>query len=34
LADSWIIYREIENKNNVEILQKYLNTFGEWEVEN
>jgi 23S rRNA A2030 N6-methylase RlmJ len=28
------IYRKITNKNNIEKLQKYLDTLGEWAVEN
>ena len=33
-ADSCIIYREITNKNDIEKLQKNLNTLGEWAVRN
>ena len=34
LADDCIIYREITNKNDIEKLQKDLDTLGEWAVEN
>ena len=33
-ADDYIIYREITNKNDVEKLQKDLDTLGEWAAEN
>jgi len=33
-ADDCIIYRKIPNKNDTEKLQKDLDTFGEWAVEN
>ena len=33
-ADDCIIYRKITNKNDIEKLQKYLDTLGEWAVEN
>jgi len=33
-ADNCIIYRKITNKNDIEKLQKYQNTLGEWAVEN
>jgi len=34
LADDWIIYRKITNKNYIGKLQKDLNILGEWAVEN
>jgi hypothetical protein len=33
-VDGCIIYRKITNKNDIEKLQKGLDTLGEWEVEN
>jgi len=33
-ADDYIIYRKITNKNDLEKLQKDLDTLGEWAVEN
>ena len=33
-ADDCIIYRKITNKNDIENLQKELNTLAEWAVEN
>ena len=33
-ADDCIIYRKITNKNNIKMLQKDLDTMGEWAVEN
>ena len=33
-ADNCIIYRKILNKNDIEKLQKELDTLGEWSVEN
>jgi len=33
-ADDCNIYRKITNKNDIEKLQKDLDTLGEWEVEN
>jgi hypothetical protein len=33
-ADDCIIYRKISNQNDIEKLQKYLDTLGEWAVEN
>jgi len=33
-ADGCIIYRKITNKNDIEKLQKDLDTLGEWAVEN
>jgi len=33
-ADDYIIYRKITNKNDIEKLQKDLDTLGEWVVEN
>ena len=33
-ADDCIMYRKTTNKNNIEKLQKDLNTLGEWAVEN
>jgi len=34
LADDCIIYKKITNKNDIEKLQKDLDTMGEWAVEN
>jgi len=33
-ADGCIIYRKITNKNNIENLQKYRESLGEWAAEN
>jgi hypothetical protein len=33
-ADDCIIYKEIANKNDIEILQQDLDTLGEWTLEN
>jgi len=34
LADNWISYRKITNKNIIGKIQKYLNYLGKWAVEN